>query len=979
MVSAIAFQTRARTIDHLGREQIADVPTAISELWKNAYDAYARQVALHIYEGLPPTAMIADDGHGMSMSQFIESWLVVGTESKAAGALVAENLRQGLSERPKQGQKGIGRLSVAALGSAVLVLSKQRNNNFVACLVDWRLFENPYVFLQDIRLPVVEFSSREDLKVLLPQLRASIVENLSPEDGNPDRAERLRDAWRRFDEHEVSQDARTLTTSTQIKTLAELTWDVELQLGDWPVWSGACPAGTALVMFDLNSALTAWVPGQGTVPSDAQQSSRASLVRTLSGFSDPYDDQVDDVLDYKVIVHTATEKNVVVGREAGYGIGFLHSLDHVLEGAFDEEGIFHGRVKAFGKDIGKVELTPPQLQPTSSKDRIGAFSLVIGAFEPVARSSILRPEIHASVVERAQTHSGLSIYRDGLRVMPYGRPENDFFKIEERRQSQAGREFWANRRLFGRIAISRAANPNLRDKAGREGLIDNTASRAIQILMIELLKVTARRYFGGDSPVRKELLPAIEAENDAAAEAAKKTQSRQLAGFRQIVREQSARLDVALAKSKATRAKLDVAVDIGSANAVWNLNGEVDELVSERASLRVPPKPKKLGKFEDVYRDYRDRYAEMAAHVDGLRELWTEAASRLNAKPAIDVARSQLSRNQKAITDQLGKWRREIETLLRSEFKRIGDKVDEDAKEYYKETASLLKGVEAAVTPLRVAIEEMDQTRERLFLRFSEVYEPYHRAMKQLSEGLDLDGALAYAAAHGDTLERRLEQVQSLAQVGISVEILSHELHTLDRRLAASLEALPESVRGLSAFQTAEAARKELVERLRFLSQMQIAGGDTREKISGIDIEIYLVEFFGPLLSEQGITLRATDAFSNAAFFEFPSRIFPVFINLVNNAIYWVSELTGSKEILLSAGHDTLMVSDNGRGIDPEDIPSLFELFFSRRTRGRGVGLYLCRQTLAAGGHKIDYVVDQAKKELSGANFEITLRSGFDA
>lgn len=34
MVISAAFQTRARTIDHLGREQIADCPTAISELWK---------------------------------------------------------------------------------------------------------------------------------------------------------------------------------------------------------------------------------------------------------------------------------------------------------------------------------------------------------------------------------------------------------------------------------------------------------------------------------------------------------------------------------------------------------------------------------------------------------------------------------------------------------------------------------------------------------------------------------------------------------------------------------------------------------------------------------------------------------------------------------------------------------------------------------------------------------------------------------
>ena len=40
MITGVSFQTRARTVDHLGREQIADTPTAISELWKNAFDAY---------------------------------------------------------------------------------------------------------------------------------------------------------------------------------------------------------------------------------------------------------------------------------------------------------------------------------------------------------------------------------------------------------------------------------------------------------------------------------------------------------------------------------------------------------------------------------------------------------------------------------------------------------------------------------------------------------------------------------------------------------------------------------------------------------------------------------------------------------------------------------------------------------------------------------------------------------------------------
>lgn len=40
------IRVRARTVDMLGRQQIATLPTAISELFKNAHDAYARQVVV---------------------------------------------------------------------------------------------------------------------------------------------------------------------------------------------------------------------------------------------------------------------------------------------------------------------------------------------------------------------------------------------------------------------------------------------------------------------------------------------------------------------------------------------------------------------------------------------------------------------------------------------------------------------------------------------------------------------------------------------------------------------------------------------------------------------------------------------------------------------------------------------------------------------------------------------------------------------
>ena len=157
MIQGIAFQTRARTVDHLGREQIADCPTAISELWKNAFDAYARTVELNIYGGAEPVAAVVDDGHGMSREEFEQHWLVVGTESKVTRHGTPSADRNGLKPRPRQGQKGIGRLSCANLGPLLLLVSKRSDTPFVACLMDWRLFENPFLNLSDIRMPVIEF------------------------------------------------------------------------------------------------------------------------------------------------------------------------------------------------------------------------------------------------------------------------------------------------------------------------------------------------------------------------------------------------------------------------------------------------------------------------------------------------------------------------------------------------------------------------------------------------------------------------------------------------------------------------------------------------------------------------------------------------------------------------------------------------------------------------------------------------------
>ena len=72
---------------------------------------------------------------------------------------------------------------------------------------------------------------------------------------------------------------------------------------------------------------------------------------------------------------------------------------------------------------------------------------------------------------------------------------------------------------------------------------------------------------------------------------------------------------------------------------------------------------------------------------------------------------------------------------------------------------------------------------------------------------------------------------------------------------------------------------------------------------------------------------------------------------------------------------DEVVVSDSGPGVDPEDVGSLFGLFFTKKARGgRGVGLYLARANLAAGGHRIRYEPNVSDMPMKGANFLILFR-----
>ena len=178
------FKTRARTVDMLGRQQIANVSTAISELFKNGHDAYAEQAEVDYFRS-DDLLLIRDNGVGMTREEFEERWLVLGTESKYArpGQKIQFYRPKNKIERAITGEKGIGRLAIALLGRQVLVLTRaERDGKFhdlVMCFVHWDLFEISGINLDEIELPVAmmpggTLPSAKEVSDMLNEFRSSV-------------------------------------------------------------------------------------------------------------------------------------------------------------------------------------------------------------------------------------------------------------------------------------------------------------------------------------------------------------------------------------------------------------------------------------------------------------------------------------------------------------------------------------------------------------------------------------------------------------------------------------------------------------------------------------------------------------------------------------------------------------------------------------------------------------------------------------
>ncbi|MBI3235055.1 MAG: hypothetical protein HYZ42_13650, partial [Bacteroidetes bacterium] len=290
------------------------------------------------------------------------------------------------------------------------------------------------------------------------------------------------------------------------------------------------------------------------------------------------------------------ETKFLVHREVGSDYDFLTGSgnffepkdfdlsDIVIDGAFDGKGFFKGKLKIYDKVI--------QHSYTSSRKKdirsdYGSFNIKLGYLMGNESESKLSDTAYDKLKDKINRFGALYIYRDGFRVLPYGRTDYDFLEFEKKRSKRASTAFFSHRRMLGYIEITRKENENLKDKAGREGLINNASYRAFKDDLQSFFDDLAKEYFSDEA--RKSIFLDKKKDLKSQSEEIKKDKEREKqekSSFTRSLKEYPAKFDEYQKNYKSILSELDNKTK--DSNVIYS---EIEDLLEQ------------INKFDIAYKD----------------------------------------------------------------------------------------------------------------------------------------------------------------------------------------------------------------------------------------------------------------------------------------------------------------------------------------------------------------------------------------
>jgi len=232
------------------------------------------------------------------------------------------------------------------------------------------------------------------------------------------------------------------------------------------------------------------------------------------------------------------------------------------------------------------------------------------------------------------------------------------------------------------------------------------------------------------------------------------------------------------------------------------------------------------------------------------------------------------------------------------------------------------------------------------------------------------------------TIERKLEQqvVQSerLAAMGAMIGGVAHELNNPLTSIMGVSELLQdtetnETARKQLAMLQQQARRAaEIVQNLTYFSRPPAPG---KSRISVVEVVERTLNLHAYSLRKNNITVDFVKEPGVPYALGDPHQLMQVFLNLIVNAEQAIREAKdrGTLRIRLGKGDGWVWVSfrDDGPGIPKENLPSIFDPFYTtkRPGRGTGLGLSICKSVMKEHNGS----VEAANAPEGGAVFTVTL------
>jgi signal transduction histidine kinase len=959
------IRTRARAVDMLGRQQIAGIQNASSELFKNAYDAYATLARIDYFEG-QKQIVIRDNGVGMTRKDFVDKWLVLGTDSKFGSGAENQYRPPGLPVRPVTGEKGIGRLAIALLGKMVLVLSRARRedglHDMVMGLVHWGLFELPGLNLDDIDIPVGtipggKIPTQDECLILVQKLSDSLV--------------RLAAVHPELNFGQIIRDVAAFRPDP-------IDLDEVLRHHD-----------DGLLSLEGNGTGTHFIIAPATPVMDLELSAETRLQdfgfrKFLLGFYNQTflaQPPPEIVTSFRVWQPGATTGTELLDPDFFFTSKEVPNVDHYLAGDVDEFGQFSGVLRVYEKRFD--DLAIPWKPNLGKRTECGPFKVVFGYVMGTKSESMLAPGDFDEIQPKIQRLGGMYIYRDGIRVLPYGDHSFDWLEVEKRRNLGAGYYFFSFRRMFGAVILSRDKNGNLVEKAGREGWQQNKAYRELRDILMDLLTHLAAEFFrkGGTFT---EIFEQHQSELKRKALLLEKREKQVTTKRKKF----AASLDRFFDASEAGLATQQLAIVRQQTNAAMQAAAALEDQDQAAAALIRAEK----SALESVRRIRDDTLCRRPAGVGlskTLQERWSAyQAERKRLEQEIfspfehEVARTlgEVAKQARVYIDQRRRLEERLKSIQEERQKMLNEAITQARNTANDTRNAVLEVTQRAVQSFdttyrkieidlaRINLESLDENEiDKLRLGWEEQLldiEERHRA--SLEAARDMLASLAENLKSSDgtepaqimealdermiALEEQADEDFEMVQLGLAVAIINHEFGSAIANVRRNIQDLGFIARGSSAirplYDSIRSNFEHLDGHLGLFTPLQRRLHRKAIKVTGKNIYSYIQELFSNRLERHSVSLQCSDSFLACSVECYPSTIYPVFINLVDNAIFWLKSVGIPRIIQLDAEDQAIIVANNGPEIPVRDTTGLFERGFTRKSGGRGLGLFIAKKAL---------------------------------